>query len=484
MIANIRSLKSIIVLLSVCTVIISCALGASLSRLSHPFLVVYVGIVALALIYFGWRFWWLFFPALAFIGSNINIGYKIYPEEIGFALSCCVLIILSCLNRSVVLRKNPALSSTFIVLMLYIIVHMAVSLFSGPAGLLAGAGSIIRVYAASLTWLIFSYLLYRYGTAEQIKVIFIVSIFVLFARNVISASEFFFFSDAVAAQTDTLVLPSLTELRFSALLSLYISIVVFYISKNGFVKSTIILYTVALFSLVLIGQGRVSTATAILILVIWMLLTRKFSIILPFFLVSLVLVTALYFNKGILTVLPVEAQRAISFIPAADDIELLGARNISVSDDWHNELLQLGFVRWTRSIGNVVFGNCIDPTDVKDYLLLKYDRKLEIAANTARYENTLVTLLATLGLVGFCLYVRLFWLLLKGVVPAVIKKGITDYDSSVYGVAFLSVLLMVIFIWIRGGFPGFELLFCVMAKMLFDDVQATKSLSRSPVGSV
>jgi hypothetical protein len=436
-------------------------------------------VILIALLGASWKWWWLCFPSFAFIGNNLNVGYRVLPEEIGLIISCSVVGLLILLNKLPVMRKDKKLNLTFIVLILYIVLHMAVSLFIGQSGLLEGGGSNIRVYSVSIIWLVFSGLLYRYCSSRNIKIIFTVSLFVLLVRNIISASQFFLFSDKVTATEVTFVLPLLEDLRVSALLSIFVSIVVFYSFRSRIVRTTLIIYLAALIYLVMLGQGRASTAIAIMIVVAWMLLTKKLKIIAPFILILLLLVITLYSNRSILVYLPIQAQRAISFIPVKDDLDIQATRGLSGSDTWHKDLQMMGFNKWTNSIGNLVFGNIIDSTDSKVFLFLPYNRMLEVAANTARYENTLWTVLATLGLVGFGLYVKLFWLLLRDIIPVVIKKGINNYYSAVYGVAFISVLLMVIFILIRGSFPGPELLFCVMAKMLYDDTKTTKTRTTS-----
>ena len=461
------------------TVVMSCVLGVIISNVSYPFLTLSAVLTTFAVISFGWKLWWLCFPVFAFIGSNLNIGFKIYPEEIGFALSCAILATLVFLKRVSVLRRNNTLNLTFLVLIIYILMHMTVSLFANPSGLLEGAGSIIRVYVGALTWLIFSCLLYRYGSSHQLRFIFVVVFFVLMVRSAFSASQLFSLLNPLTTNTAFLVLPSLDELRLSALLSIYIGIIVYYVSQSWFVKTAMSLYIVALVYLVMLGQGRVSTASAIMLVALWIVLTKKIKIIVPIIAVAIIVIVVINVNKSMLSSLPFAVQRAISFVSIDDALDAGVSKNTSSSDVWHKELLSMGLNKWASSLRNIVVGSVIDPTDSNDFIRLPYSRMLEVAANTARYENALGTILATLGLVGFCLYVKLFWLLLKEIVLVVIKNGIKDYKTAIYGVAFLSSLLFVIFIWIRGSFPGYELLFCVMAKMLYDDTKSASFNARS-----
>ena len=131
--------------------------------------------------------------------------------------------------------------------------------------------------------------------------------------------------------------------------------------------------------------------------------------------------------------------------------------------------MALGFQRWTSSFASLIFGNTIDPGGVYVFDNLDYFSQLEIAAATGRYESTLWTVLATLGLVGIALYVWIFIFLFREIIPLIRREGIITFNHAVYAVAIICLLQMVLFGWIRGGFPSIEIMLGVMAKALYED---------------
>jgi hypothetical protein len=161
----------------------------------------------------------------------------------------------------------------------------------------------------------------------------------------------------------------------------------------------------------------------------------------------------------------------MSFIPGLNSQLIY---NTGGSDDWHFDLLLLGYQRWTSSFASLIFGNCINPEGVYSFAKLDYLSRLEIAAGTSRYECTLWSVLATLGIVGTALYVWIFTFLFREIIPIVRREGIISFNHAVYAAAIISLLLMILFGWIRGGFPGIEMMLGVMAKALYEDSKSSK----------
>jgi hypothetical protein len=137
-------------------------------------------------------------------------------------------------------------------------------------------------------------------------------------------------------------------------------------------------------------------------------------------------------------------------------------------------LFNLGFKRWTTDFYSLLFGNHIDPTGVYQFHKLDYFSAVETAARTARYECTLWTVLATMGIAGMVLYVWIFSFLFREIVPIVRRDGIISFNHAVYASAIICLVLMILFGWIRGGFPTIELMLGVMAKALHEDSKKTK----------
>jgi hypothetical protein len=96
----------------------------------------------------------------------------------------------------------------------------------------------------------------------------------------------------------------------------------------------------------------------------------------------------------------------------------------------------------------------------------------------ARYESTLWMTLATLGLIGFFLYLGVFRFLFSDIIMAPIRNGIINFRHAVYMVAFIVFLLMILLGWIRGGFPGYEIMLGVFAKALYEDSKHNGNIKR------
>jgi len=97
----------------------------------------------------------------------------------------------------------------------------------------------------------------------------------------------------------------------------------------------------------------------------------------------------------------------------------------------------------------------------------------------ARYESTLWTVLATLGIIGFSLYVFIFAFLFNDIIPIEKRDGIKNFNNAVYAVGIISFLLMIILGWIRGGFPDYTIMLGVMGKALYEDSKYKNLIKRS-----
>lgn len=437
-----------------------------MERYSLPFGAILGIIFAIVWVYGSGKYWWLLFPVMAFWGGLFWVGFRIYPDELGLVITMAALAVALCThNQAIVQDRSPA-SWGFLLLGLYFLAHLLVSLSNSRLGWLSGGGSIVRAYASGITCLIFSWMYYKFGSSEHIKLVVIILFVVMFVRIVISMLTFYTPALFGISGAGFLWLYSSTDLRFSALYQMLFGIMLFYLFEGRWTKAIIIVFIISMFILVLFGEGRVSVAMAVSTLILWMLLARKTILLvylLPLLIVCIVLVHS---EVHLLSQLPPGVQRAMSFIPGLNSQLIY---NTGVSDDWHFDLLLLGYQRWTSSFASLIFGNCISPEGVYSFYSLDYFSKLEIAAGTSRYECTLWTVLATLGIIGTALYVWIFTFLFRDIIPIVRREGIISFDHAVYAAAIISLLLMILFGWIRGGFPGIEMMLGVMAKALYED---------------
>lgn len=427
------------------------------------------------------KYWWLFFPLMAFWGGLFWIGFKIYPDEIGLIVVTMALAVALIRNYSGIERTRPGSQWNFILLILYLLIHMSVSMSMGTFDWLSGSGSIVRVYASALTYLLFSWMYYKYGTSEQIKAAIYLIFTMILVRIILSLLTLYMPTLVNISEYDFLWLYSSVDLRYSALHEILFTIILFYLAKKSWMKSMLIIFIAALFIILLLGEGRVSVANGVLIFIMWVLLakrTRYLLYLLPLLAVCIVLV---FSEMHILANLPPEMQRALSFIPG---LESQFVYNTEISNDWHFDLMRLGFQRWSDSFISLIVGNTIDTSGVQQFLKLNYFAQVEIAASTARYECTLWTILATCGIMGMLLYIWIFKFLFSEIIPEVIKKGIISFNYAVYAVAIMYVTQMIVFAWIRGGFPGVELMLGVFAKALYDDSKKNDRSLNAELNSV
>ena len=200
-----------------------------------------------------------------------------------------------------------------------------------------------------------------------------------------------------------------------------------------------------------------------------MLLAKKLRLLVYLSPLVLILIIQVFAQAHLLSSLPLEVQRSLSFLPGLES-QLIHATE--ASNQWHTDLFWQGYEKWTNTWSSFWVGNAIDARDIYSFLKLNYAMQLELAAGTARYESTLWAVLATLGVLGFFLYVSVFAFLCRDIVATVLKEGIISRRHGIYAMALISLTPMILFGWIRGGFPVTEILFCVMAKVLYEQQKA------------
>ncbi|MCX5814647.1 MAG: hypothetical protein NTX75_00175 [Proteobacteria bacterium] len=433
-------------------------------------LVVPIGIVVLFIwVLTAGRYWWFAYPVLTFWGGYIYLGFKIYPDEVGLLVAIAGFLVYAVKNREGLHQNRPPLTWALILLIAYFISHMSVSFYLSNLRWLTGGGSIIRVYSSGLIALLFCWLFYKFGSAQDVKTVITIVFAVLALRILLSlmyfsAPAFFDF-----AEEDMFILYSSADLRFSALYEMILSIGIYYFTDKRLVKNAILLFIFLLFVIILFGEGRVSTACAASILIIWMLLAKKGRLLVYLSPFVLILIIQVFAQAHLLSNLPLGVQRSLSFLPGLESQLIYATEG---SNQWHTDLFWLGYEKWTNTWSSFWVGNIVDARDIYSFFKLNYAMQLEIASGTARYESTLWSVLATLGVVGFFFYVSVFAFLCRDFVAKVLKDGIISRSHGIYAMAVVSLTPMILFGWIRGGFPVTEILFCVMAKVLYEEQKA------------
>ena len=396
-------------------------LTESMDKYMLPLVVPIVMVAIIVWVFTAGRYWWFAYPVIMFWGGYIYLGFKIYPDEIGILVTIAGFLVYAIKNGAGFHQDRLPVTGVLILLIAYFIVHMSVSYYLSNLGWLTGGGSIIRVYSSGLIALLFCWLFYKYGSVQNVKTVIQIIFAVLALRILLSLLYFSAPGLFDYWEEDLFVLYTSADLRFSALYEMILGIGTYYLTDKRLVKNVILLFICLLLVIILFGEGRVSVACAASVLVIWMLLAKKLRLLLCLSPVVLILIIQVIAQMHLLSNLPLEVQRSLSFLPGLESQLIYSTES---SNQWHTDLFWLGYEKWTNTWSSFWIGNAIDARDVYYFFKFNYAMQLEIAAGNARYESTLWTVLATLGVIGFFLYGSVFAFLCRDIVAKVLKDGI------------------------------------------------------------
>jgi len=430
----------------------------------------WVSFVIIAIAVLIWSFrggknWWMAFVVMTSLGGVFWVGFTIYPSEIGLLLAVAALFFAVVIKGKDLSQDRPRISWAFSLLILYFILHMLTSLYTAKIGLKSGSGSIIRTYSTGINFLVFGWLYYRFGPTKNLKNVFIMILIINSIRIGFGLYAYFFSYTPSFSGPGWTFMDMSADLRSSALYQIYAAIIIFYLIKNQNLKIGVLLLIVLSFFIVFLGQGRVAVLEAMLAISLWVMIEKKYGLLI--FILSIFLSIFVLVNTKVYEDLPFEIQRAVSFM-VLNKIKIYSYYPF-VSDQWHFDLFKTAFDKWSNSTYSLFLGNRIDPSDVWRFGSFDFYTKVKIASAMARYESTLWTVLATFGIVGISLYVWMFTFLFRNIIPIVKRDGIKSFNHAVYAGAIISLLLMLFLGWIRGGFPGYEIMLGVMGKAIYED---------------
>ena len=426
---------------------------------------------------YGGKNWWMAFVVMASFGGVFWVGFKVYPTEIGMLLAFMALFFAMLIKGKNFKQNRKKISWAFSLLIIYFILHMLASLYIAKIGLMNGAGSIIRTYSIGMTFLLFAWFFYKFGSTKNIKNVFIIILLINSIRMGIGLYVYFFTYNPSFSEPGWIFIGMSSDLRSSALYQINMAIIIFYANKNRAIRLIILLLIVFSFFALLLGQSRVSVFAAMLTIVFWILIEKKYALSILFLSIFLSAFILINTNIKLFEYLPFEVRRSLSFM-VLDKNKILSNYPF-VSDEWHSDLFKFGYNRWSSSTASIFFGNYIDPSDAWRFSSFDYNIQVKIASAMARYESTLWTVLATLGIIGFSLYVCIFAFLFNDIILIVKRDGIKNFNNAVYAVGIISFLLMIILGWIRGGFPDFAIMLGMMGKALYEDSKYKNLLKRS-----
>lgn len=417
----------------------------------------------------GRGFWWVPAFALSFAGGYLNVGFKIYPVEIGIGLSLVALAALLMFHTPRRIGR-PALDWSLCALPAYMLLHLAVSCALNLAAGKPGTGTILRLYLNGLWGVGFAALFWTYGSLRHLRIALILAT-VFCGIRVLNGALVIGVPDPWGGQSDALYVPSTSlDLRLSALLLIALLVIWFYRRREGWIRLAIGSAYVAAIYLVWLGASRVAALSAALTLLFWALVQRRRAGLLAGgvgVLAAVLIAIAVNVSPGFYDSLPNGVQRSMSTFVVTRDLDMHA--ETAGSNAWHFTLMEAGFRRWTRNPLSFLVGNPVGGWQPDYATLESWEEQADVAAQLALYENAMSTVTATLGLVGLLLWARALHWLYRPFTRTVLRSGIRRPDDALAFVAVQSLVLYLGFSVIAGGYPATQCVLGVLAAMVFND---------------
>ena len=423
----------------------------------------------------GRRIWWMPIPIAVSIGGLVWVGFRIYTHELALMMTMVALLPALAINRWAMEQHRPALPWYVYALPAYLLAHLVASFIINRYLGGSSYGNILRTYMGALWPLIFLIALYHYGDSRWVRITITLVYVSLLVRVVIGLYSYYFPGYFLFRGFNAIFLLSeygATELRDAPLRLLIMTLALTSAAKRP--GATVLHLLVAILSvwLLLMGSGRVTVGMLGLVPIFWLLIQRKFGLLFLFLITASSIVVLLNLNPGILDTLPRGQQRALSILIFGDILDIQA--RLEGSNYWHQELFRIGKERWLNSPISFLFGNRVHPFDLMGSITRDFHFGLQVAANVARYERSLWTVLATTGLVGGLLYVFSFIHLLRAPFRELIRHRIADPTHAVYFFALAHTALFFLFSPFHGSFPGTELMWGALAFVLYQDKRAAE----------
>lgn len=407
--------------------------------------------------------WWVPAFAFSFIGGHIDVGFKVFPHEIGMALSvlaCAALVV----TRPQRLAGRPRLDWSFYVLVAYMLGHMAVSCDLAMAAGSSGTGTIVRAYANGIWALVFAMLFWRYGDLRHFRIA--LGLATVFC--VVAVAQGFFSPDPnKGTAIGIFVAPAGVDLRTSALALTTLLVLWFYRCRRDLTKVAIVVAYVAAIYLVFLGGSRVAALSALITPVLWAMVQRKSAGLLVAIVAAAGLFLGINYSADLYNQLPDGVRRALSKFVVTRVVR--EHNDTADSDRWHSMLLGIGFTRWTTDAGTFTFGNKVDGWEEADAHARSLDQLADVSARLTYYENAFSTLTATLGIVGLLLFIRVGYWLYRPFTGHLLRHGIRSEDDALAFVALQGLVVYVALCWIVGSYPNTQVIFGSLAAVSFYD---------------
>ena len=412
--------------------------------------------------------WWVPAFALSFMGGNLDVGFKVYPHEIGIVLSLIALaarVVFDAPRR----RRRP-LDWSFHVLVIYMLAHMAVSCGLSLAAGMPGTATIARLYVNGLWGAIFAATFWVYGSLRHLRLGLLLATLFCLLRAAMAVARLEVSAPAAAASGALFVAPIGVDLRVSAMLLITLLIIWFYRHREPWLRVLFIGGFALGIYLTWIGGSRVAALSAVLTGLLWAAVQRRRAglgagaVLLVTAATAFVAVNA---SEGLYDQLPAGARRSLSAFVITRDLPVRA--DTDVSDVYHALLLESGLRRWTHTPGAFLVGNPVEGWDPDYGSAVELEDRADIAVRLSTYESAAITISATLGLVGLLLWGRVLFWLYRPFTGDLLRRGIRHQDDALVFVAVQSLFMYLGFSWIAGGYPSAQCVIGVLAAVSFHD---------------
>jgi hypothetical protein len=415
--------------------------------------------------------WWIPIPVATAFGGLFWVGFRIHSHELALVMSAVALVPLYAMKWRPLFQQRTPLSPAVYLLCAYLIVHLGFSLLIAKHLNERGLGNIIRTYMGGLWAVLFVLAFHHFGSCRPLRGAVILIYVALVVRVAIGLYSYFnpgFIYFPVIGAFFLLSERGANELRDAPLRLIILAIGLLASTSTKRWRTVHLLVVLCSSWMLLLGSSRVSVGMLLGIPLIWLVLQRRWALLGGTVVAVAAAVIWLNANPNAIDPLPDSTRRSLSILLFNPHLEV--HRAVEGSNEWHDYLAQLGRQKWMGSIGSFFAGNRVLPFDRSFYAMTAdFFLRANIAASTARYESALWTVMATLGVIGACLYLVAFRDLLRGPFRALRRSGVRDFDHAIYFVALTQACLLAAFCWISGSFPGNELAMAGIARALYDD---------------
>jgi hypothetical protein len=239
---------------------------------------------------------------------------------------------------------------------------------------------------------------------------------------------------------------------------------------KSFYKYLGVLILIPSFVILFLSGGRSAIATGALYLVLWLYFYSHKALLGMLIALMIMVAFIINVNPSLLKNFPLGVERSLSALVLNKEYqeEMFGGG--AGSDDWHHNLANIGYDRWTMSPMTLLFGYGTRATSPMEEGLPAAEawyRYALSAADTGSYENTLWDILCTTGLVGFFLYGAIFLHFLRLFTPYLRNhQPLTSLQDFIVWWAFAALVVNILTSPIAGGLPGLPLVLAALAEKI------------------